>query len=109
MSRYFPSPAECGHHTIFGNIPARTYAGEHLQLSLVEIPPDGIVEWHAHVNEQMGMVVTGRALFHIGDEVRELGPGDMYLMPSNVKHKVIPVGGPVRALDVFCPVRDEYR
>jgi quercetin dioxygenase-like cupin family protein len=109
VSRYFPSVAECGHHTLFGNIPARTYAGDHLQLSLVDIPADGVVEWHTHTNEQMGMVVAGRALFHIGDDVRELGPGDMYLMPGGVKHKVVPVNGPVRALDVFYPVRDEYR
>ena len=45
----------------------------------------------------------------IGEEIRELGPGDMYLMPSGVKHKVLPISGPVQALDVFYPVRDEYR
>jgi hypothetical protein len=33
----------------------------------------------------------------------------MYLMPGNVRHKVIPLGGPVRAIDIFHPVRDEYR
>lgn len=109
MSCYFPSPAECGHHTIFGNIPATTYAGEHLQISVVDIPPDGVVEWHQHPNEQMGVLISGRALFHIGDEVKELQPGDIYLMPGNVRHKVIPIGGPVRAIDVFHPVRDEYR
>ena len=27
MSRYFPTPAECGHHTVFGSVPIRTYAG----------------------------------------------------------------------------------
>ena len=44
MSRYFPTSGECGHHVLFGNIPARTYAGEQLQLSLVDIPPDGVAE-----------------------------------------------------------------
>ena len=109
MSRYFPSPAECGHHTLFGNIPARTYAGDHLQLSFVDIPVDGVVEWHAHVNEQMGLLVSGRALFHVGDEVKELAAGDLYLIPGGVRHMVVPVGGPAQALDVFYPIRDEYR
>ena len=109
MSRYFPTHAECGHHTLFGNIPARTYAGEHLQLSLVDIPVDGIVSWHSHANEQLGVLIAGRARFHIGDEVKDLGPGDMYFMPGGVRHMVTPIGGPAQALDVFHPVRDEYR
>jgi quercetin dioxygenase-like cupin family protein len=109
MSRFFPSPAECGHHTIFGKVPIRTYAGDHLQLSLVDLPADGVIDWHEHPNEQMGMMVSGRALFHIGDEVKELGPGDMYCIPGHTRHKVVPVGGAGQALDVFYPIRDGYR
>jgi quercetin dioxygenase-like cupin family protein len=109
MSRFFPESAECGHHIIFGNIPIRTLAGEHLQLALVDLPADGVVEWHSHVNEQMGMLVSGQALFEIGDEKKTLQPGDMYFMPSNVKHRVTPIGGPARAIDVFYPIRAEYR
>lgn len=109
MSRYFPSPAECGCHVVFGAVPIRTCAGDHIQLSLVDIPADGLVDWHAHANEQMGMMVAGRAVFHVGDEVKELGPGDFYRIPGGVRHKVVPAGGPAQALDVFYPVRDEYR
>lgn len=109
MSRYFPSSAEYGHHTLFGNISARTFAGEHIQMSFVDIPIDGVVEWHSHPNEQIGMVIEGRAKFSIGDETKELGPGDMYFIPGNVRHHVVPVGGRAKALDIFYPVRDEYR
>lgn len=109
MSRYFPTAAECGHHTIFGCVPIRTYAGEQLQLSLVDIPPGAVIERHAHANEQMGMVVEGRAVFCIGEEQRTLGPGDFYCIPSGVPHHVTALDEPVRALDVFYPIRDEYR
>ena len=109
MSQFFPTPDRFGHHTIFGNIPITTLAGEHIQLSLVDIPADGVVEWHSHANEQMGMVVSGKALFQVGDEEKLLGPGDMYHIPGNVRHRVTPVEPPVRALDVFYPIRDEYR
>ena len=109
MSRYFPEPNACGRHVIFGNVPITTYAGEHVQLSLVDIPADGVVDWHEHVNEQMGMVVLGRAVFSVGDESKTLGPGDLYWIPGGVPHKVVPVDGPVRAIDVFYPIRDEYR
>lgn len=109
MSRYFPTPAECGHHVIFGCVSLRTYAGDHLQLSLVDIPAEGIVDWHSHPNEQMGMMISGRAAFHIGEEVRELGPGEFYLIPGNIRHKVVPVGGAGQALDIFYPIREEYK
>lgn len=109
MSRYFPSSEECGHHTIFGKVPIRTYAGDHMQISVVDIPAEGIVDWHFHANEQMGIVVFGSALFHVGEEVKELHAGDVYWIPGHVRHKVVPVGGPAQAIDFFYPIRDEYR
>ena len=109
MSQYFPTPDRLGHHIIFGNIPIVTLAGDHVQMALVELPADGVVEWHSHPNEQMGTVLAGRLLFQIGDEAKELGPGEVYFIPGNVRHRVTPVGGPAKALDVFYPIRDEYR
>ena len=109
MSRYFPTRAECGHHTVFSKVSIRTYAGEHLQLSLADIPSDAAVDWHSHSNEQMGIVISGRAVFRVGGEALELGPGDLFFIPGGVRHQVVPVGGPVQVLDVFWPVREEYR
>ncbi len=109
MSRYFPDPSECGRHTIFGCVPIRTYAGDHVQISFVDIPPHGVVDWHQHPNEQIGVVVLGRATFYIGDESKTLGPGDFYLIPGGVRHRVVAHENPVQALDVFYPIRNEYR
>ena len=109
MSRFFPTPAECGAHTIFGTVLARTYAGEHVQLSLVDIPANGVVDWHSHANEQIGMVTRGVLTFHICDETRVLRDGDFYLIPGGVRHRVEAGAEPAQALDVFYPIRDEYR
>src|SRR5437879_5639411 len=109
MSRFFPTKSECGHHVIFGNIPISTLTGELLQMSVVDIPPGGVVELHSHSNEQMGILVSGRAVFTIGGEEKTLSAGDVYYMPGGVPHKVIALDGPVRAVDVFAPVREEYR
>ena len=109
MSQFFPTADQFGRHTIFGNIPITTLAGDHLQLSLVDMPPDGVVEWHSHVNEQMGLVVSGSALFQVGDEEKVLTAGDMYRIPGGVRHRVVAMDGPPRILDVFYPIRDEYR
>ena len=109
MNSFFPTPDELGRHIIFGNIPIKTLSGDQVQIALVDIPADGVVEWHSHVNEQMGYIVSGRVRFQIGDQDKVLHIGEMYRIPGGVKHRVTPVGGPARVLDVFHPVRDEYR
>ena len=109
MSRYFPSPDEFGKHTIFDTIQIRTCACEHLQFSLVDIPAGGVVGEHAHANEQMGLVLEGEMDFTIGGETKRLRPGDVFRIPGGVPHSVVAGDKPVKALDVFYPIRDEYR
>jgi len=109
MSHYFPTSDELGRHTIFPGVHIRTAAAERMMLSLVDLEPHSVVAEHSHPHEQVGMVVRGRAVFHIGGEQRTLGPGDMYRIPGGVPHKVVVLDEPVQALDVFAPVREEYR
>ena len=109
MSQFFPEPAEFGQHTIFGNVRIRTCAGQHVQFSLVDIPPGGVVDEHCHVNEQMGLVLEGEMDFTIGGETRRLRPGDVFRIPGGVTHSVLAGEKPIKLLDVFYPIRDEYR
>jgi quercetin dioxygenase-like cupin family protein len=57
----------------------------------------------------MGLVISGRATFTIGEEEKTLGPGDFFCIPGGVRHRVVPIDGPVQAIDAFFPIRDEYR
>jgi quercetin dioxygenase-like cupin family protein len=109
MSHYFPNPEECVQRTLFPGVSIRTCAAERMMMSLVDFSPRAVVEDHAHEHEQIGMVLQGRALFSIGHEQKTLGPGDMYRVPSQVRHRVVALDEPVRALDIFCPVREDYR
>ena len=67
-----------------------------------EVPP------HTHPHEQTGHVVTGRMRFRIGDEARELGPGEGYSVPGGVLHGAVGITDTI-AIDSFHPVRDDYR
>jgi quercetin dioxygenase-like cupin family protein len=78
-------------------------------MSLVEMEPHAVVEEHAHPHEQIGLMLEGRAVFFIGGEEKTLGPGDMYRIPGNVRHRVVALEEPVQVLDIFHPVREEYR
>ncbi len=109
MSLYFPTADECARHTIFPGVTIKTCAAEKMMLSLVDLEPHAVVEEHSHPHEQVGMVLTGRVTFFIGSEQKTLGPGDMFRIPGNVPHRVIVLDQPAKALDVFYPVREEYR
>lgn len=108
MSLYFPSPDEMGRHTIFPGVTIATCAAEKMMLSVVELAPRSVVEEHAHPHEQVGMLLQGRAIFVIGGEEKTLKAGDLYRIPGYVRHKVIVLDEPARALDIFQPVREEY-
>jgi quercetin dioxygenase-like cupin family protein len=109
MSLYFPSADEYGRHTIFPGVTIQTCAAEKMMLSVVDLQPHSVVLEHSHPHEQVGMLLEGEAIFTIGGERKLLKAGDMWRIPGNVPHKVEMMDKPARAIDVFYPVRDEYR
>jgi quercetin dioxygenase-like cupin family protein len=86
----------------------RTPHLEHLMLSYLEMDEGTVVPLHNHPHEQGGILLKGRLELTIGDEVRVVEPGSLFLIPANVPHKAVAVGGPVVVLDVFSPIREDY-
>ena len=86
----------------------RTPYGQNLMLSYLEMDEGAVVPLHSHPHEQGGMLLKGRLELTIGDESRICEPGSMFLIPPNVMHKAVAVGGPAVVLDVFSPVREDY-
>ena len=86
----------------------RTPFGQHLMLSYLEMDDGAVVPLHSHPHEQGGMLLKGTLDLTIGDETRRCQAGAMFLIPPNVPHKAVAVGGPVVVLDVFSPVREDY-
>ena len=81
---------------------------ERMMLIDVVLEKGAVVPFHSHPHEQIGYLASGRVLFEMEDEQRELGPGDSWLVPSNVLHQVTALE-PSVAIDVFSPPREEYR
>jgi quercetin dioxygenase-like cupin family protein len=82
--------------------------GDQVMVVQFTIEAGAAVPAHTHPHEQVGHVVSGRMQFQIGDEVRELGPGDGYSVPGGVTHGATGVTE-VIAIDSFFPVREDYR
>jgi quercetin dioxygenase-like cupin family protein len=105
---YFLPAGSGSKHVIFPGVEILTTAGKNLMLSVVHFEPRSVVLEHSHPHEQMGMLLEGRVEFTIGGVTRLLGPGDVWRIPGGVLHSVRALDGPVRALDVFCPIREDY-
>lgn len=106
---HFTPAGEGSLHRIFPGVEIRTAAGERLMLSVVTFEPGAEVPDHAHPHEQAGILLSGCLDFTVGEVCRRLGPGDQWRIPGGVRHRCVAVGGPVVALDVFTPVREDYR
>jgi quercetin dioxygenase-like cupin family protein len=106
---YFFSAADRQAKEIFPGAMARTFWGEKMLLSLVDLPANSTVPLHSHPHEQVGIVLEGEMTFTIGGQTRTLKPGDMWIIPGGVEHTLVVGDQPARALDVFSPVREEYQ
>jgi quercetin dioxygenase-like cupin family protein len=108
-SKYIVRPQDCSHHEIFPGVHIHTAAGQHMMLSLVEFEPHAVVQPHSHPHEQMGLLLEGELTFTIGGETTVVRPGEMWRIPGGVVHSAVAGDRPVKALDVFHPIRDDYR
>lgn len=82
--------------------------GQNLMLSYLEMDEGAVVPLHHHPHEQGGYLIEGRMELTIGEETRVVSAGGGYLIPPEVPHRAVAVGGPALALDIFTPVREDY-
>ena len=106
---YFVTAGTGSRHLLFPGVEIRTTAGDGMMLSVVTFEPGSVVPEHAHPHEQMGILISGRLEFMIGGLTRVLSPGDQWKIPGGVLHRVQALDGPAVALDVFQPIREDYR
>ena len=98
-----------GPQDIWNGVSVRAVHGERITFGIVELDSSAVVPEHSHENEQLGLVLSGSLTFRIGDETRELGPGDTYVIPAHLPHEVTATGPSGAAVvDVFAPTRADW-
>ena len=63
---------------------------------------------HAHEHVQVSHVLEGKFEMTVAGETQLLGPGTVAFVPSNATHSGRAITS-CRIIDVFHPVRDDYR
>jgi quercetin dioxygenase-like cupin family protein len=90
-------------------VSGRPLFGEGAMLNLIRFEPGAEVPMHSHEHEQLGLVLEGMQALVVEGVAHELGPHEGYVLPGGVEHAAYcgPEGALV--LDVFQPVREDYR
>ncbi|WP_295815233.1 cupin domain-containing protein [uncultured Deinococcus sp.] len=85
--------------------------GEQAMVAQIELRAGAVVPWHEHANEQISVLLSGRARFEFGGtaapEVVEAGAGDTIVIPGHLPHQVT-VLEDAQVIDVFAPPRTDW-
>jgi len=80
-----------------------------MMMVMNECHPGMKLNPHSHTFEQLAYIVSGRAIYHVGDVGHEVGAGSFLVIPAGVVHYIEPLGTePVMNLDFFLPAREDY-
>ncbi|MEO3387945.1 cupin domain-containing protein [Mesorhizobium sp. CAU 1741] len=86
------------------------FRGEDVLLVMNWLEKGMTLGMHSHPFEQIALILAGRMRWTVGDETFEMGAGEVLRVPPNVPHGGIPISDEtVINLDIFCPIRDDYR
>ena len=73
-----------------------------------DVEKGATVPEHHHVNEQIMHVVEGEFEFTLNGKTAVYLPGDVVIIPSNIPHSGKALT-PCKLMDIFNPVRSEYK
>jgi quercetin dioxygenase-like cupin family protein len=93
---------------IFPGLRARLVHSGHTSQSWVDIDAGASFPEHRHPHEQTVNVLAGTLELVVGGETHVLGAGQSVVIPPDVPHSGR-ARTACRVLDVFAPVREDYR
>jgi len=83
--------------------------GERLMVCRLELDAHVVTAVHSHPHEQITLVERGRARFNVDGEERVASAGDVLNFPPGCRHGATMLDEPVVLVDIFSPVREDFR
>ena len=87
----------------------RPLFGENAMINLIDMEPGASVPLHSHPHEQLGYTIEGEIVLTVEGIDHTLHPGDAYALAGGVEHGATAGPAGCRILDIFHPVREDYR
>ncbi|MBP7001493.1 cupin domain-containing protein [Amaricoccus sp.] len=100
--------ADVAEHDVVPGFHGRFIHSERMTFAYWRIDAGSAIPVHAHPHEQVVNMLEGELELVVDGEPRLLKAGDVYVVPGGVEHGARAVTD-VRVLDVFAPVREDYR
>jgi quercetin dioxygenase-like cupin family protein len=95
--------------TLAEGVTGRPLFGAGAMINLIEFEPGAEVPLHSHEHEQLGIVLRGMQALVVDGVAHELAPMEGYVLPGGVEHSAYCGPDGATVLDVFQPVREDYR
>lgn len=81
--------------------------GNRALLTEFRLEAGKILPRHAHPQEQVGYLVSGHIVLHVGSESFDVLPGDSWAILGDTEHSADIIEESV-AIEVFAPIREDY-
>lgn len=103
---------------VFGKNVAVTPAGEgitrkvlgfceNMMICEIRLEKGSVIPSHAHPHEQCSTIVSGKCMYRVGEDIREVGAGDSVMIASDVPHDIVALEDCL-VIDVFSPMREDF-
>jgi quercetin dioxygenase-like cupin family protein len=93
---------------IAAGLTLRAVAGDHTMLTFVEFQPHAVLPVHQHPQEQITYLLAGELEFTLEGETRILAKGEGVIVRSQARHGAKALNKPVKVLDAWYPLREDY-
>lgn len=93
---------------LFPGVQARLVHGESMTMAYMRIQADAQAPEHSHPHEQITNVVVGTLELTVEGVAKSMSAGEVAVIPPNAPHSARAVTDCL-VLDVFHPVREDYR
>ena len=93
---------------IFPGLKGKFVHGDKITWVFWDVKKGSVVERHHHIHEQIMHVVEGEFEFTLDGISKVYSNGDVVVIPSNIPHYGKALSD-CKLMDVFSPVREEYR
>jgi len=90
-------------------IEMRVLHGERMSFAYFTFTAGTPLPAHSHPHEQIGTVVKGEMELTIAGETRVVPPGGAYHIPAHTVHSARCIKGPADVIEVFSPVREDFK
>lgn len=108
MSRLHTISSDAKLHEVFPGAHGRFVHGASMTVATWVLDAGSVIPEHSHPHEQIVNVLSGEFQMKVGTETFNLVAGDGLVIPSDVLHSGI-ASTEVRCIDVFTPVREDYK